>query len=337
MDEHRLEIKVGALVLAALVGVLGLLWLMGELRLGRGEELHVDFSHTGNVVKGAPVKLGGVEVGRVEEILLLPDRRDASGTSLPVRMNLAVAPEALKALRADVRVTVATVGPLGEPYLELNPGSAAASPLPPGSTVRGTDAPRLDVIAQQITQFLDTMSAMLGKDPDVVASLATNVSRLAKTLESVVAENRVEVRTLTTELSAAAKDMRQLAQLSRAALQPGGSGAKLLNDAAFAAAVMKTELPGLTNSAERTLEGLASVIGPLTPEDGQKLKLALERYTAAGVQLEQLASRADRVLARIEAGEGTGGALLKDPTLYDELRTLVTDLRKHPWKILWKD
>jgi phospholipid/cholesterol/gamma-HCH transport system substrate-binding protein len=29
--------------------------------------------------------------------------------------------------------------------------------------------------------------------------------------------------------------------------------------------------------------------------------------------------------------------VFKDPTHHDELRTLVTDLRKHPWKLLWKD
>ena len=66
MDERRLEMKVGALVLATLVGVLGLLWLMGELKTGGGTVLSVDFAHTGNVVKGAPVKLGGVVVGRDE-------------------------------------------------------------------------------------------------------------------------------------------------------------------------------------------------------------------------------------------------------------------------------
>ena len=36
MDERRLEIKVGGLVLAALAGVLGLLYLMGELSLDGG-------------------------------------------------------------------------------------------------------------------------------------------------------------------------------------------------------------------------------------------------------------------------------------------------------------
>ena len=297
----------------------------------------MDFAHTGNVVKGAPVKLAGVQVGRVEEILLLHERRDASGAPLPVQMELAVTPEALHALREDTQVTVATVGPLGEPYLELNPGSASAPVLAANATVRGTDAPRLDVIAQQFTRLLDTMSGMLDEEPRQLSGLVTNVARLARTLDTMLAENQVEVRTLATELAAASKDLRQLAQLARTSMQPGGPGARLLNDAAATAALMKTELPGLTNSAEKTLEGLSSVTGQLTPEDGQRLRIALERFTAAGVQLEQVAARADRVLARLEAGEGTGGALLSDPTLYNELRTLVTDLRKHPWKVLWKD
>src|SRR5258706_117842 len=60
MDETKLELKVGALVLLAIGGALTLLWLMGELSFGAGNTLTVDFSHTGNVVKGAPVKIGGV-------------------------------------------------------------------------------------------------------------------------------------------------------------------------------------------------------------------------------------------------------------------------------------
>ncbi|NRD53251.1 hypothetical protein [Corallococcus exiguus] len=54
-------------------------------------------------------------------------------------------------------------------------------------------------------------------------------------------------------------------------------------------------------------------------------------------RLEQIATKADRILGQLDSGLGTGGALRKDPALYDELKTLATDLRKHPWKILWKD
>ncbi|QRN93033.1 MCE family protein [Archangium violaceum] len=337
MDERRLEMKVGALVLAALVGVLGLLWLMGELRTGGVTVLSVDFAHTGNVVKGAPVKLGGVAVGRVEEIHLQPDRRDAQGRPLPVRMGVWVQPEVQAALRADTRVTVATVGPLGEPYLELNPGSASAPPLPSGVALRGTDAPRLDLVAQQLSAFLDVASGALADDPEGLRKLAANVSRLTTTMESVLNENRGDLRTLAGELSAAAKDLRTLARVSRETMQPGGAGARLLGDAADAAALVKRELPAISGTAAKTLNGLSAVTSELDTKDGERLKLALERYSAAGEKLDQIAGRADRLLQRIEAGEGTVGALQKDKQIYDDLRGLLSDLKKHPWKVLWKE
>lgn len=336
MDERRLELKVGALVLATVVGVFALLWLMGELRLGSDTGLAVDFGHTGNVVEGAPVKLGGVQVGRVQAIRLLPERRDAQGRPMPVRMELAVSPESLGALRTDARVTVATVGLLGEPYLELNPGSAP-KPLGAGEALRGTDAPRLDLLAEQLSRFVEMLSAMLEKDPEAVTELAANVSRLTKTLDRMLTENEGDVKVLASELSAASKDLRQLAAYARESFAPGGKGARLLDDAAATAAVVRSELPGLTKSAGTTLDGLAALTGSLGPEDGQRVKVALERFTNAAGSLEGIAARADRVLARIESGEGSAGAMLQDPTLYNELRMLVTDLRKHPWKVLWKD
>ena len=336
MDERRLEMKVGALVLAALVGVLGLLWLMGWLTMNHEPVLWVDFSHTGNVVKGAPVKLGGVSVGRVEEIQLEPDRRDARGRMLPVRMGLSVRPEALASLRADTRVTVATVGPLGEPYLELNPGSSAEASLPSGAALRGTDAPRLDLVAQQLSAFLDVASAALAKDPEGVENLAGNISRLTGTLDAMLTENRGDLKTLVGELTVASRDLKALAALAHESMKPGGKGARLIGDAAETAALMKKELPGLTGSASKTLDGLSQVTAGLNAQDGERLKQALASYTAAGEKLDQMAARADRLLTRIEAGEGTIGALNKDRQVYEDLRALLSDLKKHPWKVLWK-
>ena len=94
MDERRLEWKVGALALVAVLGAVGLLALMGELRFSEKTNFVVNFSHTGNVVEGAPVKLGGVVVGRVQDISLLADRRDEAGFPLPVQMDLFVSKQA---------------------------------------------------------------------------------------------------------------------------------------------------------------------------------------------------------------------------------------------------
>src|SRR4051812_25360838 len=101
MDEKRLELKVGALVLLAIAAGLLLLFLMGELTLNSGASLSVDFGHTGNVVKGAPVKLGGVQVGKVEQISLEPSRRDLAGNPLPVAMKVSLTKEAFAALKHD--------------------------------------------------------------------------------------------------------------------------------------------------------------------------------------------------------------------------------------------
>jgi phospholipid/cholesterol/gamma-HCH transport system substrate-binding protein len=336
MDERRLEIKVGAFLLAAIGGCLALLYLMGELSFSKATALAVEFSHTGNVVKGAPVKLGGVPVGRVERIILTPEQRDEFGVPMPVRMELSVDAPSLAALRKDAAVTVATTGPLGEAYLELYPG-VSKLPLPSDKPLRGVDAPRLDLVAGRLSSFLESASKVLEEDPRALSTLVHGVAGLSSTLDGVLTENRTDIHTLATELALAAKDLRSLSQTARANLEPGGKGARLIDDAAESAKIMRQTLPGLTQEAGKAVGGLAALSGGFTQEDGAKLRVAIDKYSAAGEKLERLADRGDRVLSRLEAGEGTAGKVLKDPQLYDDLKELVKDLRKSPWKMLWKD
>ncbi len=336
MDESRLELKVGAMVLAALAGAFTLLVLMGEISFGGGAPLVVDFSHTGNVVKNAPVKLGGVPVGKVADVELLPARRDTDGTALPVKMTLTLSKEAIEALRSDVLVTVSSVGPLGESYLELSPGSSG-TPHDPKLAVRGVDAPRLDVVSNRLAKFLDAASKVLENDPDAISKLVNGVGGLTTTVDGVLTENRGDLKTLAQELSAAAKDLRVLAATARTQLEPGGKANALLDDAAATAKLARNDFPELSKQASVALGGLARVSGQLTEEDGQKLKSLLTKYEAAGGKLDAIAGRADRLLTKLENGEGTIGAAMKDPKVYDELKELLTDVRKNPWKLLWKD
>ena len=195
----------------------------------------------------------------------------------------------------------------------------------------------MDLVAQQLSAFLDVASAALAKDPEGVENLAANLSRLVTTLDTVLTENQGDLRTLASELAVAARDLKALARIAHEAMQPGGKGSRLLGDAAESAALLKQELPGLTGSAAKTLGGLSQMTGGLDAKDGERLKQALASYTAAGEKLDQMAARADRLLTRIEAGEGTIGALNKDRQVYEDLRSLLSDLKKHPWKVLWKD
>lgn len=329
MDETKLELKVGALVLLAIAGALALLFLMGELNFGRGARLTVDFSHTGNVVKGAPVKLGGVGVGKVEGISLHPTRRDDLGLPMPVSIEVSLTDEAAAALKNDAAVTISSQGPLGEPYLEVNPG-AGSTAFDLKKSLRGVDSPRIDLVSNRLARFLDVIGGAMERDPELVSKLLGGVAGLTRNVDGVLAENRDDIHSLIAELSAAAKDLRAIAAAAKVQLEPGGRAAALIDDASATAKQLRADVPGLTKEAQGALKGVNAVAGQFTEEDGKQLRAAMLRMAA-------LSERADRIFKKIEAGEGTAGAMIQDKQVYDDLKSLLADLRKHPWKMLWKE
>jgi phospholipid/cholesterol/gamma-HCH transport system substrate-binding protein len=54
------------------------------------------------------------------------------------------------------------------------------------------------------------------------------------------------------------------------------------------------------------------------------------------VLAKDIAQHLDETIVKIKNGEGTIGKLLYDDKIYKELEALVTDIRKHPWKLFWK-
>lgn len=53
--------------------------------------------------------------------------------------------------------------------------------------------------------------------------------------------------------------------------------------------------------------------------------------------LKASAESMDRILARIEKGEGTAGKLVNDDELYQEIRDFVKELKAHPWRLVKRD
>jgi phospholipid/cholesterol/gamma-HCH transport system substrate-binding protein len=336
MNESKLELKVGALLLAAIVGSLALLTLMGELHVGSSATLRVNWSHTGNVVKGAPVKIAGVAIGRVEKITLDAARRDPQGEPMPVTMVVALDKDARVALHADTAITISSQGALGEPYLEVYPG-VAPQMLPDDAEIRGVDSPRIDVVANRLGRFLEAASKVLENDPEAMTKFVTSVTSLTATADSMLTDNRSDVRQLMGDLTQAVKDLRALSAVAKTQFEPGGKANGLIDDASATMKDLRADVPTMSKQAKVVLGGAAALAGSFTEEDGKKLKEAIGRYSAAGEKLDAIALRADRMLAKLEAGEGTLGATLKDKQVYDDLRALLADLKKHPWKMLWKD
>jgi phospholipid/cholesterol/gamma-HCH transport system substrate-binding protein len=143
----RLEFAVGAFLLLALGSllVLAIASTNGKFGFARGGtyELTARFSNLGQLRPNAPVKIGGVTIGRVEKIDLDPVKFDSIAT-LAIEKRYAEIP-------ADTSAAILTGGLLGESYVGLSPGGDVES-LQPGEEIAFT-SPAVDLI-QMVGKYM---------------------------------------------------------------------------------------------------------------------------------------------------------------------------------------
>ncbi len=114
----RLEFAVGAFLLLALASllVLAIASTNGKLTFGSAGtyELKARFTNIGQLRAAAPVRIGGVNIGRVSDITLDPQKLDSV-------LTLAI-DERYRDLPSDTSAGIQTAGLLGESYVGLQPG-----------------------------------------------------------------------------------------------------------------------------------------------------------------------------------------------------------------------
>lgn len=136
----RLEFAVGAFLLLALATLLVLALASTNSNLSIGGkpsyELSARFTNIGQLRQSAPVKIGGVSIGRVAAITLDPVKLDSIVTlAIDARYD---------DLPGDTAAAILTNGLLGESYVGLRPGGDPTA-LKPGDEIAFT-APSVDLI-----------------------------------------------------------------------------------------------------------------------------------------------------------------------------------------------
>ena len=124
MKKLSVEVRVGLLILAALVLLGGFVFVLGGVELGDKYELFVDFGNPGNVQPGAPVSVGSIRIGSVEEVVVEgPSKKDPTVTTGRTRRNTLVHFPTATVLRpgsyARVEVTAARVNHLRGELVEV--------------------------------------------------------------------------------------------------------------------------------------------------------------------------------------------------------------------------
>ncbi len=148
MDLHYKQATgVGATVLVAVLAFLaGTIWLQGR-SIRAGNLYTITFTDIGNLKRGTPVRVSGVEVGSVERI----DFRGVGDVA--VRMSLSnpqVTP------RADATASIASVGIIGDVVLAYDPGTAT-EPLGADAEIIGTMSGGLSEMGAGLVGKMETL------------------------------------------------------------------------------------------------------------------------------------------------------------------------------------
>ena len=181
MDLHyKREALVGSIVLAgAAVFVVGTMWLGGK-SFGREDLIPVRFTNIGNVKSSTPVKVSGVQVGKVDRIVF-----ESVGS---VRVELALTQHI--PLAQDASATIEAVGVLGDVEIVLDPGTDSVS-LAAGEILEGRAAAGMEGMVNELGEQARTV--MVGAQALLNQRMADDLHQTLKAMErlmSVYADTR---------------------------------------------------------------------------------------------------------------------------------------------------
>ena len=298
--ELGLQVRIGAFVLAALVVLLGLIYLLGaQARLFEARyDLVVEFTEVGGLLPGATVRLAGVQVGRVRSVAL------PEGPGGKVRVTLNIARRFADRIRRDSVASIETQGLLGDKLVEISLGSPSAPALGPGESLATREPTELSRLTAEGFQILRS-----------VARLSDNLS---STVEAFNQSGTLETFSATLESSGRAAE-----QIGRVARQVE-SGKGWLHALVYEEPEALRRLQSLLASTERLLaqaereENAVSVL--LSADSGRAARRLLEAVESLS-QMTEKVKESDSLVA----------SLLFDPQykgVAEDLRTLARNFRE---------
>ncbi len=291
--------KVGALVAVSALAFAGTVLFFGEIPFVKGNktEYYAYFDNVEGLSKGSDVRVSGVKVGKVKEILF---EKGKVKVVLEVQKGVPI--------YRDAVVKIGTLGLLGDKYVEIEPGHPESGKLPPNSVILYTQKP----------SDISDLIANLSKTAKGINKLADNLNKLAQNLNTLLAENR---KNLNQTLENIAKITQNLEKTLPELTENYNKLAQNLNNL----------LEKNSSSVENTLKNLKQLTDTLKRELPilvKNLNSAVKTFADNRNSIEKTLKNLERITKKINEGKGTLGKLINDKTLYTELKRSVKTLGK---------
>jgi phospholipid/cholesterol/gamma-HCH transport system substrate-binding protein len=329
------ELKLGVLTIVALV-VAG--FTIFSVMGGRGffwqrYTLKTRFSNVAGLKAGSPVRVAGMEVGSVTDVVFAGDQVDIIfQVNKDVRQRVTTASVA----------TLGSVSLLGLGAVDITASSKGA-PIPDGGYVpAGKAGAAFSDITNEASEGITELTGLV-KDvragKGAVGKLMTE-DKLYTSLNDFVSAAGDVTKTIRSGRGSVGKfindpkianslegAMTNLQEMTRRINEGEGSLGKLISDDKFAKSIT-----GAT-------ENLRTLTERLNAGDGTVGKLMTDPALFNG--LTSAADRLDLLMKRLNDGDGTVGQLLKDRQLYEnmngavnDVRSLIAEIKKDPKRYL---
>jgi phospholipid/cholesterol/gamma-HCH transport system substrate-binding protein len=284
----------------------------------KGYKLTVDFETAAGLEPKANVKMAGVPVGKVEEIQLVGNRarlilRIDEGIRIPV----------------DSVASIQTQGLLGEKYVEIQPGKQADRLLPHGGRIANTQPPvnldeivrKVSLISDDVKRFTESLADTLGTEEgkQALAEILENVREASGVLRNVAGANEERLNRILANIDNLSGDLKDITSANKEDVR-----ATIANLRAFSQ-TLKEETPDLARKLEAMGEQVSGVFG----ENRENIKESIENFKLASAKLDNTLSSAEKVMAKIDRGEGTLGKLISDNTTIGSLNDTLEGISRY--------
>ncbi len=295
------QLKVGLIVLVSVTLLCALLILMtsstGLTLFSHKIHVRAYFANANGLKPGAPVGLEGVTVGEVKSVSLTTD---PAYRETPVEVVMRIDPRFRSGLHRDSKVSLSTVGVLGDTVVDINSRTAVGPEVQEGDVMQAVETPSMNDVVRSSQSTIENLDVVLARLNLVVAGLQDG----SGTAGRLFTDPQMYERTTQT--------LTQLEILLQRLNRGEGSIGKLLRD---------DELYGHLNDTASKLDDLVTGL-----KEGHGTAGKLLTDDSLYNNFNSTMTHANALLAQADAGKGAVGMLMKDPAFARKLDHAVTQM-----------
>lgn len=287
------EIKIGIFMTIAIFILSLFIFIVGDISVffkKKGYPLFVNFDSVAGLEKRAVVRMAGVKVGFVKKITLKETRAE-------VLLNI----NSRVKVDQDSKVTLASLGLLGEKYIEIMPGGGLEF-CQPGDVLGSVPSIGFDQLGVLLFSVGDEIKELGGLLGEVIGKgePEANIKETLQNISSFVAELKDFFGESKGELNKSIKK-------SSEAIQKFEQGVE-----------------GVSHNLDELILLLKSTV----EENRENVKINLASIKELILKIEKSLGLLNESLEKINKGEGTLGRLIQDAGLYERTEETVKGIQK---------